>query len=226
MEMTLDQTEYASKMANIAHPQLSTGKPEEKCVEALASLYRSLLGAIAYLSLTHVNVHVFISAMQRHGQAPEVQHVRRLNKLLRWVQRHPTKLHYKRFSSQPKGESHLRIISDAAFKKETNTGHCMRGALFLRSEGTDFGNKNCVSHLLEWTCRAQRHVTRSTFAAELLSAGDAADQGMLIAQMMHEVEHGPLTAAEARRQRETKGHVPTALYIDAMSVYAAISATF
>ena len=47
---------------------------------------------------------------------------------------------------------------------------------------------------------------------------------MLIAQMLHELAFGPVTVVEARRQRESEGHVPTALYIDAMTVYAATKA--
>ena len=71
---------------------------------------------------TRVDVMVFIVALQRHGHNPEVQHVRRLNKLLRRVQRNPKKLMCKRLPTQ---EAHLRIISDAAFKKETEKGHCL-----------------------------------------------------------------------------------------------------
>ena len=115
------------------HPQLSTGTNEEKCVEALHQLYMSLLGALAYATLTRVDVMVFIVALQRHGHSPEVQHARKLNKLMRWVQRHPKKLCYKRFphaSGSPSAEAgvpktHLKIISDAAFKKETEKGHCL-----------------------------------------------------------------------------------------------------
>ena len=47
---------------------------------------------------------------------PEVQHVRKLNKLLRWVQRNAKKLIYRKLPSE---DTHLRIVSDAAFKNGT-----------------------------------------------------------------------------------------------------------
>ena len=124
---------------------------------------------------------VLIVALQRQNHNPEVQHVRRLNKLLRWVQRNPKKLSYKKLPSR---ETHLRITSDAAFKKETEKGHCFRGALYLRAPGDTTESfvttqKETVVHVLDWTCKNQRHVTRSTFVAELLSDGDAVDQGLL-----------------------------------------------
>ena len=172
---------------------------------------------------------VFIVALQRQNHNPEVQHVRRLNKLLRWVQRNPKKLAYKKL---PSPETHLRIISDAAFKKETEKGHCLRGALYLRAPGDTTESfvttqKETVVHVLDWTCKNQRHVTRSTFAAELLSGGDTVDQGLLLSQLLTEITHGPMSATEARNQRLSGGYkIPQVLYLDAMSVFAAVTAVF
>ena len=81
--------------------------------------------------------------------------------------------------------------------------------------------------MLDWLCRNQRHVTRSTLAAELLSGGDAGDQGMLLSQLLHELACGPVTATEARELRLNGGYkIPQALYVDAMSVFAAVTAVF
>ena len=57
----------------------------------------SLLGAVAYLSHTRVDVAVFICALQRHTHKPLNMHARRLNQLLTWIQRNPRKLEYDRF---------------------------------------------------------------------------------------------------------------------------------
>ena len=109
------------------------------------------------------------------------------------MQKHPKKLSYKRMPI--KGGSHLKIVSDSAFKKETEKGHCLRGVLYLRAPGKqldDFGRVlvAVVVHVLDWVCKNQRHVNRSTFAAELLSAGDAVDQGLLLSQILHEIKNG------------------------------------
>ena len=188
-EITLDQIEYAQNLRPIAHPELKTAGNEALCSPPLHQLYMSLLGAVAYLAHTRVDALVFISALQRHNSKPQVIHVKRLNKLLAWLQAHPKKLTYRRFGdggrNNPEAarQTHLRIVSDAAFKREGDTGHCLRGAVFLRAPGQkekDFTNSSVV-HMIEWVCKGQRHVARSTFAAELLSAGDATDQGLLLA---------------------------------------------
>ena len=51
--------------------------------------------------------------------------------------------------------------------------------------------------------------------------------GMLLALSLHEFTSGSQSAAEAKALRETGGwNVKLSLYVDAMSVYAAVLATF
>ena len=248
LAVSLDQIHFANTLKPIAHPQVSSGADEDEVGTELHALYRSLLGALAYLAHTRVDILVFICALQRNVAKPRVEHARKLNRVLRWVQRNPKKLHFAPFDRT--NVPHLRVVSDAAFKKEPEDGYSLRGALFLRCETssdvkpTSVGQagggdanwlnptsqsvtftKTTHAHVIEWACRSQRHVTRSTFAAELLSAGDAVDQGILVAQMLREVETGPMTAEVARACRENEGFVPMALYVDAKSVYAAVTAS-
>ena len=173
MEISLDQVECAVALRTIEHPQMKTGRNEERCTPELHQLYLPLLGAVANLSHTRVDLMVFVVALQRRNHSPEVQHVRKLNKLLRWLQRRPNKLTYKRMPGEQWGGAHLRVISDAAFKKDADSGHCLRGALFVLAPGNkqaDFApeGKNTVVHAIDHISKAQRHVTRNTSAAELL----------------------------------------------------------
>ena len=134
---------------------------------------------------TRVDACVFIRALQRHNTNPLIIHVKRPNKLTRWLQRNPKKLLFARFPADGKDSpetkrgstavhSHLRNIGDAAFKREGASGHCLRGALYVRCPGTSDKSflDSGVGHILECDCKGKRHVFRSTFAAELLSAGD------------------------------------------------------
>ena len=59
-----------------------------------------------------------------------------------------------------------------------------------------------------------------------MAAGDAFDKGLLKSHLLYELEHGPLDVKEARERRMYGGYIPTALYVDAMSVYAAVTAAF
>ena len=111
------------------------------------------------MSRARVDVAVFIGALQRHASKPQIEHVRKLNKLLTWVQKHHKKLAYKRL---PSAETDLMIISDAAYKKETEDGYSLRGVTYLRGAARDaFDAKNATVHVIDWVCKAQRHVCQS-----------------------------------------------------------------
>ena len=179
-----------------------------------------------------MRIHLRIAAPYQQAQHRSCAKVEQTVEL---VQKNPRKLHYKAFGGRRTSETkggcsiHLRVVSDAAYKKETDDGHSLRGALYCRGAGrepSDFGGYETVVHVIDWAVKSQRHVTRSTFSAELLGAGDAVDQGILISHMLHEVEHGVLSIQEARDRRMHGGYLPTMLYLDAKSVYAAVTATF
>eukprot|EP00969_Alexandrium_andersonii_P022630 990301-Alexandrium_andersonii.AAC.1 len=60
---------------------------------------------------------------------------------------------------------HLRIFSDAVFKKEESTGHCVRGAVYLLCSGSQDSGfaKTSTCHALDFVSRQQRRVVRATF---------------------------------------------------------------
>ena len=93
------------------------------------------------------------------------------------------------------------------------------------SGAMDSDLRNTCAHLIDYASRKQRHVTRSTFAAELFAATDAFDQLWNVAVAWHEVKCGPQTATVIRQLREQGGLDPqTAICVDALSVHAAVVA--
>ena len=229
-EIELDQDEYLKALKCVRHPDLVKAPAESSLSSELHTLYMSSLGAVAYLAMTRLDAAVFIVALQKHTHAPLVIHQKRLNALILWLQRNPKHIKYKRFKSL---NSHLRIVSDAAFRKEDDDAHALKGAIIIRCEGnmqslvteaaTGVFQHNC--HIIDYYCRKQRHVTRSTFGAELYAACDAVDFGMLIIQLMQELEHGVDTFSTARQRRENGDwKIDMVAAVDAMSVYAAVTA--
>ena len=126
--------------------------------------------------------------------------------------------------------THLRLYSDAAFKKEEEDGHSVRGALYVRCAGTDTASmqrKQAYGHLIETVSKKQRNVVRATFSAELRGAGDTMDKAFILAQTLHEIATGDNSSSRARQLHQHGGYaVPMCLYIDAYSVFAAVTATF
>ncbi len=233
-EVTLDQTEYLSALKPIVHAELVGANAATTVGEELQQLYMSLLGAAAFCLLTRIDVAIFLVALQRRTQSAQVIHVKRLNAVVRWMQRHPKKLCYR---TQPAGPSWLKCISDSAFKKETDSGHAVKGAIFLRTASSSSKPiaattepyavwlPSEVAHILDFFSKTQRHVTRSTFSSELFAACDTVDHGLLLATILHQVTTGAVTINEARHLRERGGWaIRIILAVDAYSVYSAVTA--
>ena len=87
------------------------------------------------------------------------------------------------------GPFRVVAISDAVFKKEDSTGHVVCGcttAIMPKKDTLEVDLRSSTVHMIDYASRKQRHVTRSTFAAELFSATDAFDQLWNVALTWHE----------------------------------------
>ena len=233
--ITLDQTAYIAALKPIVHEDLTSRAPDELVEGELYTMFRSLLGAMAWCNMTRCDLMVYVVALQRVAHQPRIIHVRRLNAVVRYAQRNPRGIKYQplrphgRAGSQGSapGRDALRVlaVSDSAFKKEEEDGHAMKGVFILLGGGGDSKVVTDNIHILDYTAKKQSHVTRSTFAAELFSACDGADHSILVAMTLHEIERGCSGAAEGRRIRDEGGLAfQVWLCIDAMSVLAAVSA--
>lgn len=89
--------------------------PDEEPVAAdLSQLLMSLVGALAWLILTMPSICVYVAYLQRDTMLPNIGHIRRANRLLRWVCPNVTRpgLYFRRLRTP------LRVItlSYSAFK--------------------------------------------------------------------------------------------------------------
>ena len=91
----LDQFEYIKALKPINNDQLTQGKDEDPADSFNAKLFLSLVMAMAFALMTHWDLHVYITALQRWLQNPLYKHARRLNTVVRYAQRHPKKLIYR-----------------------------------------------------------------------------------------------------------------------------------
>ena len=99
----------------------------------------------------------------------------------------------------------LCVHSDASFKREEETGHGMRGAVYMRM-GRCRRTGEEVCHLLHAVARSHKLVCRSSFGSELLAACGAADGLQHFLLTMHELVHGPADPSVARRLRDEGGY--------------------
>ena len=87
--------------------------------------------------------------------------------------------------------------------------------------------KGGVVHVLDFATKALRLVTRSTFSAELLGGCDSFDLGLMILYILNEMQVGVPSKLDMRTLRESGGFaIPAVLCLDALSVFAAVTAAY
>ena len=217
----MNQNEYINAMRPIHHPELAGRRSDEPCTAEVHSLFQSLLGAVAYCLLSQSWAAVFVVALQRRTTNPLNLHVRRLNLLVKALQKQKSSLVFPAMTCK----QHVLVYSDASFDKETeNKGYGMRGTVFLRM-GARNGQPCC--HLLEAQSQSLKLVTRSTFASETLAAVGAIDNLTPLLLTFEEFTKGALSPARARQLREVGGFAfSSELCIDAMNLFYALTAVY
>ena len=222
------QNTYAQQLQPIDITTVKDHPDEELATDAFHSLYMSLLGGIAWLVLTRVDISVFVQALQRRAHAPRVCDLKRLNIVTRYAKRRPLGLFYgKLLTPNPK----LLTFSDAAFKAlvEESSGLALRGCVILLADTAPntFGSKEGRCHMLEFICRRQRRVVRSTFSAELNGLIDSVETAILIQIMLFELWFGCGQDSSKLANMQEDGTLTPEIWLstDARAVYDAIAAT-
>ena len=93
--ITLDQIDYAAAIKPINTADLKKLGDSESLTEAFTAGYLTLLGAVAWMVQTRLDLVVYVAALQRHSHHPTALHLKRLNRLVRYMQRNPQKVYYR-----------------------------------------------------------------------------------------------------------------------------------
>ena len=184
-DVILNQDEYIQQLTPITGPTLYGKGPDEECDEALQTQFMSLLGAVAYSLLTQHWLSVYVVALQRKSKQASCIHVRRLNAVVRAVQRKPQKVVLQAMRCQSEVEGH----SDSAFAREQDKGYGMKGMNILRRGLNAQGET--IFHLLIGGSQSHKHVTRTVFSSELLALNSTAEESLSVATTLAELKDGP-----------------------------------
>ena len=217
----LHQNHFAQRLKLVPVTDLPVQTPKQPLNEEQLSLYMSGLGSLAWLVQTRADVAIYIQALQRATKKATVSHMLRLNTVIRWCRRKAVHLAFAHLGT---AELKVLIVSDAAFRREDNSGLAMRGALIAIAENHP-GNPGGKANTVEYYSRKQRRIVRSTFGAETNGAADAVEIGRMIAYTLAEILIPNCTAAVLTRMDEA-GTLPIKLQliIDCRSLFDTLKA--
>ena len=130
--ITLGQAHYAAQLREISMGIVKRSDPEATVLTDLHVSFRSLLGAVVWMTQTRADIIVYVPALQRVMAEPRNKHAIALNKVLRYIKRKPLTVTYKAVQNPWK----LLLISDSAFKSEDQDCLAMRsGIIALGDKG-------------------------------------------------------------------------------------------
>ena len=219
--VTLDQEDYAASIKPLVSAQLAVMPDNELLNDTLRACYLTLLGAAAWMLLTRMDVGVYISALQRVSHKPAAIHLRRLNRVIRYMHRNPRRLEYRALRPPVV----LIGIGDSAFKmpdEQDANPLVMRGYVWALASHQD---ANFELQVLEYTSSRQNHVCRGVWSAELHNQCDMADMGLLLSAYFEELRFGELGSEELRNRKVSgKYAMQLHLFTDSYSIYSYLKA--
>ena len=216
----MSQSHYVKQLRLIDVSGLALDKEETLLGPVHLPMFMSLLGAVAWLVLTRVDIPVYVQALQRATHKATIGHCLKLNKIVRWLRRKECNLTFHSLS----GRVRTLVVSDAAFRREDPSALAMRGAIVGVSEIGDSSGPGGLFHTLEWYSRRQRRVTRSTFGAETQALADSYEVGRVINLTLAAIWLPSSTVRSLLRSEES-GSLPTWVeaVIDCRSILDSLS---
>ena len=219
--VTLDQEEYAQSIKPLVSATLATMKDEDMLDDTMRACYLTLLGAAAWMLQTRMDMGVYISALQRVSHKPAAIHLKRLSRVIRYMQRQPRRLEYRAL----RPPIMLVGIGDSAFRmpdEQDSSPLVMRGYVWALASHRDAEFKLQV---LEYVSSRQHHVCRGVWSAELHNQCDMADMGLILGAFFEELRYGETSSIELRKRREQGSYaMPLHMFTDSYSIYSYLRA--
>ncbi|XP_019152218.1 PREDICTED: uncharacterized protein LOC109149050 [Ipomoea nil] len=134
--------------------------------------YRSLAGALQYLTVTRPDLSFAVNRVCQHMHSPTTEHWAMLKRVLRYVK---GTLHFGLFI-RPSSSVAVHAFSDSDWAGDPADRKSTSGfAVFLG------GN------LISWSCQKQRTVARSTTEAEYKALADVSAEVTWLVSLLHEL---------------------------------------
>eukprot|EP00959_Pyramimonas_sp_CCMP1952_P071276 1488292-Pyramimonas_sp.AAC.1 len=86
----------------------------DKANDEQVSLYMSSLGGVAWMVLTRADIVVYVGKLQRNMKDVKISDLKDLNKVLKWIKRVPSTIHF----SRPSSPLCMTIIADSAYRAD------------------------------------------------------------------------------------------------------------
>ena len=155
------------------------------------------------------------------SKKPPIVELKRINRLIRYVQQHPHGLRYRKLSLPVQ----VLAVGDSAFQAPASESQAvdplvMRGYVIGIGHYSDNGYN---MQILAYAGGKQNHVCRGVWSAEVHNQCDMLDMATTLLGFLEEVKTGPQPAAKLKELRENGGYsTPLDAFTDSGSLYSCL----
>ena len=111
-DITMHENHYTLQLSPLTSPKEAKLDSLRGTTDITA--YMSCLGAVAWMENTRAEIAMFVCALQRAATTPKCIDMKRLNTVLRFINRHPMETSFKRLTGPFKSTA----VSDSALKRQ------------------------------------------------------------------------------------------------------------
>ena len=167
---------------------------------------------------TRAEIAIFEGALKRVARSSRYIDLKRLNTVLKFMKKHPMDTVFRRLN----GPFKIVAVSDSAFKRQEESPLACRGSRTLLCTHTKHVLGGNI-HIIDYDCKKQKRVTRSTYGAELHGLADSMEATRIIACAYTELYRGAKTFDQLCKIENDGGYYyPIEVCLDATSVYDSI----
>ena len=170
--IVMNQTHYAAtlKVVEMDSPERAkNASTKVTCSDKEYEQFRSVLGALAWLTQTRPDISIYVAELQRVATRPTTQDCKDLNTTVRWAKSVGVPNRFKPL----KPPYRIVTVADSNFCKESADYKSVRGYVTLLMTN-DAGLRGTV-HVLDFGAKKHKKVTKSTYASELWACVDSCE---------------------------------------------------
>ena len=125
--ITLSQVKYTAQLRTICLDAVVTSGWDTDAPPDLHSAFRTLVGGVAWHTLTAPAISVYVAFLQKTACEADVGQHQRLEQAGAWVQKRPQRICFEALTPPMR----LVCVTDLAFQAQATDGLAMRGCLLL-----------------------------------------------------------------------------------------------
>jgi len=211
------QDHYCRQLRPLEYEGLRAADEATELDEEKTTQFWSVLGGLAWLSVTRADASVYVGYLQRRATKPTVADVRFMNRLVRYVKSRSSVLTFKAIQTPWA----VWALPDSAYRAQDPDALAIRANVIVIGSTENPGG---AVQVLDFVSKKLTRIARATFVSELLALWAGTAEGIYLRGFLQEAVYGIKSAVTLRDDLQSGAfHVQLYTCTDNKGVFDAIT---